>query len=114
MGTYEKLYSIKWLNMNPEQKKIEALYSVNVNLDDGSSIELTDYRISIQGEKYYELFNIEITVMGRDSTLGEFLSYLTASAAKIQDEAFPVSQQEIDKFGTTGIDLLNDQNKRDE
>jgi hypothetical protein len=106
MNTYQKQYAIKWLNMNPQQRKVEALYSVSILLDDGQKASLKDFSIVIDGQKFDELFSLPITALGQQTTLGEFLSYLTASAARIIDKTFPVADNEITKFGDDGLNLL--------
>jgi hypothetical protein len=106
MGTHEKQYSIKWLNFNPEAQKIEALYGAKAIFDDGEIAELKDKYAQIDGTAFLALFMLPITIMGKESTMGEALGYLTASAGKLLDPNFPIDPAQTEKFGNTGIELL--------
>jgi len=106
MGTYEKQYSIKWLNFNPLERKAEALYGVKAVLDDGSIADMPDFHAQIDGNSFINLFMLPINVLGKESTIGEALSYLTASAGQMLKSDFPIDPAQTEKFGNAGIELL--------
>lgn len=106
MGTYEKQYFVKKLTFIPENKTIEAIYGVMIKLDNGQVGNLDDLYSVISGSKFDELFNIEITALGKLTSLGEFITYLTSSAATLKDTNFPIAQEQSDKFGNSGIALF--------
>ncbi|MEW5821020.1 MAG: hypothetical protein AB1782_12585 [Cyanobacteriota bacterium] len=107
MGTYEKEYKVKWLNINPQEKKIEALYCVYANLDGDRKVKIEELIAVISGKDFDTLYNIEIMAFENPSSLGELLEYLVTYAAKLANSDYPVKQEYITKFGTKAEDILN-------
>lgn len=107
MGTYEKQYSIKWLNINPENKTIEAKYGVMAILDDNQKAKLDDIYASFGAGKFDELYQTPITVFENQTSLGEFINFLLSCAARAKDPLFPVDNELHDTFGDLADSLLN-------
>lgn len=109
MSEYKKEYQIKWLNINPINQSIEALYGVNAVLDSGESASLPNFKLVLDGDKYNQLFSLPVQALGQQTTFGQLLSYLTACGGKVLNPEFPVSQPELELFGNVGIEMLKGQ-----
>jgi len=107
MGTYEKQYSIKWINFNVENSVMEAEFNVKAVLDGEEEFDLPTLRAKIEGEKYGQLFSIPATIWLNETTLGEFIGYMSSSAGQLTNSEFPIHPDQTTKWGTQGVDLLS-------
>jgi hypothetical protein len=113
-GTYTKDYSIEWLNANPLKQKITARYNIKAELDSGQKVEIEVENEELRDIEYLKIFGKPIKAIMQDdtlidTTLGEYISYLTSCgiAFKRPEINFPQTPEEIEKFGTHGPDLFN-------
>jgi len=108
MGSYNKHYSIKWIHFYIENNVMVAEYNVEAILDEGTTAKLPSFRSEIKDLKYLQLFSIPVHIWDKDTTLGEFIGYMAASAAQLIDNEFPIDHSQIDKWGNQGKELLDD------
>lgn len=82
--TCSKEYGLRWLNINPDEKRIEALFSVNVILDTEETATLPDIKLIAENEDYDSFYNKIITYIGQDSKIGDVILTLLSEEAQRQ------------------------------
>jgi hypothetical protein len=116
MAEFTPQYDLKWIKFDNGMKSMKVYAERGGVTPDGEPVKLPAVNAVIDNPDVYDaLFSIPatITLNGENysGVIGEMLAYLASCAVRREKDTWPLSQAELDKFGTvegvpTGVSVI--------
>lgn len=98
MINVEKQYQIEYMNIINTNKQINIKVSRWLITEDGEQAKLKDLDITILADDFEKFYNVELSTLPSNSTIGEVLNYLVQTKIKELDSNFSIDEAIANKF----------------